>query len=304
MAAKNAWRFKTNRIFSPDCEKQSSVSLCVEKSTLIKQTRSRSFLRVTAFQNWAAWSTLKCHITVKYKKNSHSSAARQTELVSQSGLRRVLRWEKRPVYCVRRKSRLIMIFQPEPTRQTHLLITAVPWISSLLSVEEPVCFILTSRQALVPVPGADHILAQPSKRCSTSHIKPNETFELAKKRQNILCFGVCGRKNSSCCRQVTSKVPKTVKNLFDLQFCSWDGSFRHGEMKIWLCLYFQHVMRYIGTDFVEESRQQMQRSEEEHFCREGCFDRKEYISNTANKRCSRQVLQLRCSSRYSIKFYM
>ena len=29
--------------------------------------------------------------------------------------------------------------------------------------------------------------------------------------------------------------------------------------------------------------------------REGCFDRKENISNTANKRCSRQVLQLRCS---------
>ena len=63
-------------------------------------------------------------------------------------------------------------------------------------------------------------------------------------------------------------------------------------MKIWLCLYFQHVKRYIGTDFVEESRQKMQRSEEEHCFREGCFDRKEYISNTANKRCSRQVLQL------------
>ena len=45
------------------------------------------------------------------------------------------------------------------------------------------------------VPGADHILAQPLKRCSVSRIKPNETFKLAKKRQNILCFGVCGRKN-------------------------------------------------------------------------------------------------------------
>ena len=39
------------------------------------------------------------------------------------------------------------------------------------------------------------------------------------------------------------------------------------------------------------------------FFREGCFDRKEYVSNTANKRCSRQVLQLRCSLWYSIKFY-
>ena len=30
------------------------------------------------------------------------------------------------------------------------------------------------------------------KRYSASRIKPNETFELAKKRQNILSFGVCG----------------------------------------------------------------------------------------------------------------
>ena len=67
--------------------------------------------------------------------------------------------------------------------------------------------------------------------------------------------GCVGERISLRCRQVESKVPKTVKNLFVLQFCSWDGSFRHGEMKIWLCLYFQHVTRYIGTDFVEESRQ-------------------------------------------------
>ena len=154
------------------------------------------------------------------------------------------------------------------------------------------------------VPDGDHILAQPLKRCSASPIKPNETFKLVKKRQKILSFGVCGcvgvwvcgcvgvweREISSRCRQVTRKVPKTVKNLFVLQFCSWDGSFRHGEMKIWLCLYFQHVTRYVGTEFVEGSRQKMQRSEKEHSFREGCSDRKEYISNTANKRCSRQVL--------------
>ena len=115
--------------------------------------------------------------------------------------------------------------------------------------------------------------------------------------------GCVGERISLLCRQVTSKVPKTVKNLFVLQFCSWDGSFRHGEMKRSLCLYFQHVTRYIGTDFVEESRRKMQRSEEEHFFREGCSDRKEFFSNTANKRCSRQVLQLRCSWWYSIKFY-
>ena len=65
------------------------------------------------------------------------------------------------------------------------------------------------------VPRADHRLAQPLKRCSASRIKPNETFELAKKRQNILCFGVCGCEGeiiSLRCRQVTSKVSKTVKN--------------------------------------------------------------------------------------------
>ena len=115
-------------------------------------------------------------------------------------------------------------------------------------------------------------------------------------------LGWAGERISSRCRQVTSKVPKTVKNLFVLQFCSWDRSSRHGEMKIWLCLYFQHVTRYLEIEFLEESRQKMQRSEE-HFFREGCFDRKEYISNTANKCCSRQVLLLWYSWWYSIKFY-
>ena len=153
------------------------------------------------------------------------------------------------------------------------------------------------------IPNADHILAQPLKRCSASRIKPNETFKLAKKRPNILCFGVRGRRISLRCRQVTSKVPKTVEKSLYPTVLELRWSFRHDKMKIWLYLYFQHVMRYIGTDFVQESRQKMQRSEEEHFFREGCFDRKECISKTANKRCSRQVLQLRCSLWYSIKFY-
>ena len=38
------------------------------------------------------------------------------------------------------------------------------------------------------IPDADHVLAQPSKRCSASRVKPNETFELATKRQNTLCL--------------------------------------------------------------------------------------------------------------------
>ena len=136
------------------------------------------------------------------------------------------------------------------------------------------------KYALLHVPGADHILAQSLKRCSISRIKPDETFELAKKRRKVACFGVwkvacfgvwkralfwgvktcfvLGCAGETIClrfRQVTQKVRKTVKNLLVLQFCSWNGSFRRNEIKIWLCLYFQHVARYIGTDFVEESRQ-------------------------------------------------
>ena len=42
------------------------------------------------------------------------------------------------------------------------------------------------------VPGADHVLAQPLKRRSASRIKPNKPCQLAHKRQNTLCFGVCG----------------------------------------------------------------------------------------------------------------
>ena len=52
------------------------------------------------------------------------------------------------------------------------------------------------------IPGADPILAQPLKRCSASRIKPNETFEVAKKRWNILCFGVCGCVDVWVCRCV------------------------------------------------------------------------------------------------------
>ena len=121
--------------------------------------------------------------------------------------------------------------------------------------------ILTCRFQL-HLPGMDHILAQSLKRCSASRIKPNETFELAKKRESN-SVGGGGRKNFFTLSPSYKQSPKNRENLFVLQFCSWDGSFRHGEMKISLCLYFQHVTRYIGTDFVEESRWKIQRSEEE-----------------------------------------
>ena len=158
--------------------------------------------------------------------------------------------------------------------------------------------------SLLCIRGADHILAQPFKQCSASRIKPNETFEVPKKRQKILCFRGGGEKEFLyVVAKLRTKSQKPRKISWSYSFAVEMGHFDMVRWKIWLCLYFQHVTRYIGTDFVEESRQKMQRSEEEHFFRKGCFDRKECISNTANKRWSRQVLQLRYSSSYSIKFY-
>ena len=99
-----------------------------------------------------------------------------------------------------------------------------------------------------------------------------------------------GERFSLRCRQVTRKVPKTVKNLFVRQFCSWDGSFRHGEMKIWLCLYFQHVTRYIGTDFVEESRQKCKDQKRSIFFAKGALIGKSIFQiqriNAVHGRCS------------------
>ena len=83
------------------------------------------------------------------------------------------------------------------------------------------------------IPGADHILAQPVKRCRASRIKPNETFELAKKRKkNIIHFGVCGRKNffmsSPSCKQSPKSGEKslcpTVLALKWVISTWWDGN--------------------------------------------------------------------------------
>ena len=146
-------------------------------------------------------------------------------------------------------------------------------------------------------------LAQPLKHCSASRIKPNETFELAKKRQKILCFGMCGGKKFFTLSLSYKQSPKnrekslcpTVLQLRWVISTWWDENMTLFVFSAcneihwnWFCRRKQTKNAKIrkGTSF-----------------REGCFDRKEYISNTANKRCSRQVLQLRCSSSYSIKFY-
>ena len=96
---------------------------------------------------------------------------------------------------------------------------------------------------------------------------------ICKKRQNILCFGVCGRQNFFTLSPSYTLSPKNLEKSLSPTVLELGWVIRNDEMKIWLCLYFQHVTRYIRTDFVEESRQKMQRSEEEHFFRKGCSER-------------------------------
>ena len=135
------------------------------------------------------------------------------------------------------------------------------------------------------LPSADHILAQPLKRCCASRIKLNKTFEFEKKETKHTLFTkntpflgvwVCRRKNFFTLSSNYAQSPKKSRNLFVLQFCSWSGSFWHDEMRIWLCLYFQHVTRYIGTDFVEEADKKCKDQKRSLF-RKGWFDRKVYF---------------------------
>ena len=121
------------------------------------------------------------------------------------------------------------------------------------------------------IPGAHHILVQPLKRYSASRIKPNGTFELAKKRQNIPCFGVCGVREKEFLHVVAKLRTKSQKPWKISVSYSLIIGMGHFDMVRWKydCLYFQHVRRYIETDFVEESRQKMHRSEEEHFFQKG-----------------------------------
>ena len=123
-----------------------------------------------------------------------------------------------------------------------------------------------------------------------------------KREKTCSCFGMCGRKNfftlspsyAQSHKNREKSLCPTVLQLRGVISTRWGKNITPG---------FQYTTKFIETDFVEESRQKMQRSEEDHVFGEEGFDRKEYVSNTANKRCSRQMLQLRCSSSYSIKFY-
>ena len=155
------------------------------------------------------------------------------------------------------------------------------------------------------LPGADHILAQPLKRCSASRIKPNERFELAKKRQNILCLRCLGVQEKRFLYVVAKLRVKSQKPWNISLSYSFGVKMGHFAMVRWkydsVCIF--SMLRDTLELICGRKQTKNAKIRRGAFFREGCFDRKECISNTANKRCSRQVLQLRCSSWYSIKFY-
>ena len=76
-------------------------------------------------------------------------------------------------------------------------------------------------------------------RGEASRVKPNETFELAKKKQKIHsvlgCVGVRKKGFIFVVAKLHANFQKPWK-ISVLQLCSWDGFFRHDEMKITLCI--------------------------------------------------------------------
>ena len=123
----------------------------------------------------------------------------------------------------------------------------------------------------VLIPGADHVLAQSLQRCGASHIDPNETLELAKKRQNILCFGVCGRMNFFTLSPSYKQSPKnrekslcsTVLQLRWVISTWWDEN-------VTLCV-FSACYEIHWDSFCGRKQTKMQRSEEEPFFVKGAL---------------------------------
>ena len=124
----------------------------------------------------------------------------------------------------------------------------------------------------------------------SNRMKHSNLQKSGKTHSVLGCAGCVGERISVRCHQVTSKVPKTVKNLCVLQFCSWDGSFRHGEMKIWLCLYFQHVTRYIGTTLWKKADKKCKDQKKSIFLAKGALVGKSIFQiqriNAVRGRCS------------------
>ena len=116
-----------------------------------------------------------------------------------------------------------------------------------------------------------------------------------KKRQNMLCFGVCRRKNFFTLSPSYAQSPKNrekslCSKVLELRWIIstwWDENM---TLFVFSASYETHWNWFCGRKQTKNAK--IRRGA---LLREGCFDRKEYLSNTANKRCSRQMLQLQCS---------
>ena len=142
-----------------------------------------------------------------------------------------------------------------------------------------------------------------------THQTEKKHSNLQKRDKKILCrvaYGVCGvcrRENFLTLSPSYKQSPKNRENclcptVLQLRWVIstwWDENM---TLFVFSACYQIHWNWFCGRKQTKNAK-----IRKGAFFREGCFDRKGYVSNTENKRCSQQVLQLRCSSSYSIKFY-
>ena len=132
-----------------------------------------------------------------------------------------------------------------------------------------------------------------------------------KETKHALFWGVkthsvlgCAREGISLpCRQITRKVPKTVKTSLSYSFGVVMG---HFDMVRWkydsVCIssMSRNTLELILWKKADEKCKDQRRS---FFFAKGALIGKSMFQVQRNKRCSRQVLQHRCSWWYFIKFY-
>ena len=102
--------------------------------------------------------------------------------------------------------------------------------------------------------------------------------------------------------KLCAKSQKTMKISLSYSFAVENGSFRHDEMKYYSVCIFGMLRDTLELILWKKADKPCKDQKRSIFIGEECFDRKEYVANTANKHCSRQVLQFRCSWWYSIRF--
>ena len=114
-------------------------------------------------------------------------------------------------------------------------------------------------------------------------------------RHKTLYFGVWGRENFFTLTPSYAQSPKnreksrcsTVLQLRWVISTWWD---ENKTLFVFSACYEIH-----WNWFCERKQTKNAKIRRGTFFGEGCFDSKEYLSNTTSKRCSRQMLQLRCS---------